>query len=30
MLKKNLSSLKRQAEKEGISISNLIKVLRSE
>jgi hypothetical protein len=30
MLKKNLSSLKRQAEKEGISISNLIKALRSE
>jgi hypothetical protein len=30
VLKKNISSLKRQAEKEGLSISELIKLLRSE
>ena len=30
VLKKNISSLKRQAEKEGLSISELIKLLKSE
>jgi hypothetical protein len=30
ILKKNISSLKRQAEKEGLSISELIKLLKSE
>jgi hypothetical protein len=30
MLKRNLSVLKRQADKEGVSISELIKMLKSE
>jgi hypothetical protein len=30
ILKKNLKSLKKQAEKEGISLSSLIKLLKSE
>jgi hypothetical protein len=30
ILKKNLKSLKRQAEREGISISSLVKLLKSE
>jgi hypothetical protein len=30
ILKKNLSSLKKQAEKEGLSITELIKLLKSE
>jgi ribosomal protein L22 len=30
ILKKNISSLKKQAEKEGLSVSDLIKMLKSE
>jgi SMC interacting uncharacterized protein involved in chromosome segregation len=30
ILKKNISSLKKQAEKEGISISELLKMIKSE
>ena len=30
ILKKNISSLKKQAEKEGISISELLKMFKSE
>jgi len=30
VLTKNLNSIKRQADREGISVSNLIKMLRSE
>ena len=30
ILKKNISSLKKQAEKEGISISDLLKMFKSE
>ena len=30
VLKKNISSLKKQAEKEGLSVSELIKMLKSE
>jgi hypothetical protein len=30
MLKRNLTVLKKQAEKEGISVSELIKMLKSE